>query len=79
MNEDRPRMQMKRKTAKEHNKMIGRVGKKSNNMSPTEWNRHLDELKRLGKYNGEKYAHTRSRLDEIFEINEDMKAYNRGE
>jgi hypothetical protein len=69
-------MQMKRKTCQEHNKNLSNVKRKPSGMSGNKWNSYLDELKRLGKYNGEIYTKTRTRIDEIFEINQEMKEHD---
>jgi hypothetical protein len=73
------RMKIKRKSAKEHNESLNKRKTKPDGMTAMEWNRHLNELKRQGKYNGEIYAKTRTELDEMWEIEEDLNRYNRGE
>lgn len=70
-------MKMTRKSPEEHNATLNRRKERPENMTPTEWNTHLDELKRLGKYNGEIYARTRTRIDELFEIEEELKDLER--
>ncbi len=72
------RMKMKRRSPEEHNAILKNMKSKPDGMPATEWNSHLDDLKRQGKYNGEKYAHTRTRVDELWEIGEDLASYNRG-
>lgn len=72
-------MKMKSRSPQEHNERLNNLKTKPNGMLATEWNAHLNELKRQGKYKGEKYAHTRTQLDELFEIEEDLAKYNRGE
>lgn len=72
-------MKMKKRTAKEHNELLNKRKTKPDGMPALERNKHLDELKKQGKYNGEIYAHTRTEIDEQFEIEEDRAKYNRGE